>query len=89
MSKPITTERVAKTAHDVIDETAAKTAPVEVKLRDKATHAGEKVEATQEKARDQIDESLEKMESFVKERPVTSAGIAFAAGVLVSTLLRR
>lgn len=89
MSKATTTTRVAKTAHDVIDETAAKAGPVEMKIRETAAIAGNKVEATQEKARDQIDESLEKMESFVRERPVTSAGIAFAAGVLVSTLLRR
>lgn len=84
-----TTRRAAKTAHDVIDETAAKAEPVELQLREKAATAGEKVGATQEKAREQLDESLAKAEKFVKEKPFASAGIAFAAGIVVSTLLRR
>lgn len=89
MSKTTTTSRAAKAAHEVIDDTAAKTEPVELQIREKAASAGDKVEETQEKAREQLDESLAKAESFVKDKPFTSAGIAFAAGIVVSTLLRR
>jgi len=89
MSTKTTTSRAAQAAHEVIDDTAAKAEPVELQLREKAANAGEKVEATHEKAREQLDQSLAKAESFVKEKPLASAGIAFAAGLLVSALLRR
>jgi ElaB/YqjD/DUF883 family membrane-anchored ribosome-binding protein len=89
MNKSTTTSRAAKAAHNVIDETAAKAEPVELQIREKAAVAGEKAEATQEKAREQLDQSLAKAERFVKEKPLASAGIAFAAGIVVSALLRR
>lgn len=89
MNTKSTTSRVAKAAHDVIEDTAAKAEPVELQLREKASSAGDKVEETQAKAQAQIEQSLATIESFVKEKPVASAGIAFAAGILVSALLRR
>jgi ElaB/YqjD/DUF883 family membrane-anchored ribosome-binding protein len=89
MNKSTTTSRAAKAAHNVIDETAAKAEPVELQIREKAAVAGEKAEATQEKAREQLDHSLAKAERIVKEKPLASAGIAFAAGIVVSALLRR
>lgn len=84
-----TASRVAKAAHNVIDDTSAKAEKVELQLREKASETGRKVEASQEKARAQIDESIASIEGFVKEKPMASAGIAFAAGMLVSALLRR
>lgn len=89
MSKKTTTSRAAETAHNVIDETAAKAEPVELQFREKATEAGQKIEATQEKAGEQLEQSIAKAEKFAKEKPIASAGIAFAAGMVVSALLRR
>lgn len=89
MSTESMTSRVAQAAHDMIDETAEKAESFEVQLREKASDAGDGVEAGQELAQQQIDESIAKVERFVKEQPVASAGIAFAAGILVSALLRR
>jgi ElaB/YqjD/DUF883 family membrane-anchored ribosome-binding protein len=76
-------------AHGVIDDTAAKAEVVEQQLRQQATKAGEKVEASQEAATKKIETSIAKAEAFAKEQPITAAGIAFAAGVITTALLRR
>jgi ElaB/YqjD/DUF883 family membrane-anchored ribosome-binding protein len=84
-----TTERVAKAAHAVVDEAAAKAKVVEEEIRDRAEQAGEALEETQQVASEQAEQYLKKAESFVSERPMFAAGIAFAAGVLATAMLRR
>lgn len=84
-----TTDRVAKAAHHAIDETAAKAEQVEKQVRERADRASAKVDRSQAAAREQIEESLDKVETFIREQPMTAAGIAFAAGIIVSTILRR
>lgn len=84
-----TTQRVADAAHSAIDQTAEKAEAVERQLREKAERAGEKVDATQEVATEKVEQSIAKVEAFVKEQPITAAGIAFAAGILTTALLRR
>lgn len=89
MSTRSTTNRVAQAMHDIVDETAEKAETFEAQLRENASSAGEDLEAGQDLVQQQIDESLAKVERFVKEQPVASAGIAFAAGIVVSAMLRR
>lgn len=84
-----TARRVADTAHDLIDDTAAKAENVELRLREKAAAAGDTLEAKKDSANEQVEQSLAKVESFVKEKPLTAAGIAFAAGVVATSILRR
>ena len=81
--------RVASVAHEFIDDTAAKADVVEQHLRESATKAADKVDASQEVASEQLDRTIRQVEGFVKGRPITSAGIAFAAGVLATAILRR
>lgn len=40
-------------------------------------------------ARDKVASALEQVQGFVEERPVTAMFIAFGAGLLASSLLRR
>lgn len=84
-----TARRVADTAHDLIDDTAAKAENVELRLREKAAAAGNTLEAKKDSANEQVEESLARVESFVKDKPLTAAGIAFAAGVVATSILRR
>jgi ElaB/YqjD/DUF883 family membrane-anchored ribosome-binding protein len=84
-----TTRRAADAAHSVIDDTAAKAEVVEQNLRQKAAKASRKVEASQEAAVQKFESSIAKAEAFAKEQPIAAAGIAFAAGVIASALLRR
>jgi ElaB/YqjD/DUF883 family membrane-anchored ribosome-binding protein len=83
------TRRVASSAHDTIDSAAVAADEIETQLRAGAVNAGAKLEHSQEAATAQVEKSLAKLESFVKGRPIAAAGIAFAAGVLATALLRR
>lgn len=83
------TQRVASSAHDTIDSAAAKAEELELQLRAGAVKAGMKIGASQEATTAQVEKSLAKLEAFIKGRPIAAAGIAFAAGVLATALLRR
>ena len=84
-----TTQKVASVAHEAINGVAEKAEPVEQRLRDQAIKTGEQLEATQTAAIEQMQESMLKMETFIKERPMAASGIAFAAGILAAAILRR
>jgi len=83
------TRKVASVAHEAIDGAARKAEPVEQQLREQANKASEQVEATQAAAVQQVEHSMKQLESFVRERPVAATGLAFAAGVLATIILRR
>ncbi|MCJ7590525.1 MAG: hypothetical protein MUO51_04165 [Woeseiaceae bacterium] len=83
------TQRVAHSAHDTINSTAAIAEELELQLRSGAVKAGTKIDASQEAATAKVEKSLAKLETFVKGSPIAAAGIAFAAGVLATALLRR
>jgi ElaB/YqjD/DUF883 family membrane-anchored ribosome-binding protein len=83
------TQRVASSAHETIDSAAVKAEELEVHLRAGVIKAGTKLDASQEAATAQVEKSLAKLETFVRGRPIAAAGIAFAAGVLATALLRR
>jgi ElaB/YqjD/DUF883 family membrane-anchored ribosome-binding protein len=84
-----TTRKVASVAHDAIESAVDRAEPVEQKLRDQANKAGDQIEATQHAAAEQVQQSMKKVESFVREKPVAATGIAFTAGIVVALLLRR
>lgn len=84
-----TARKVGESAHNLIDEATAKAEDLERQLRDKAAAAGEKYEAKKEATNQQVEQSLARVEEFVRERPMTAAGIAFAAGIVASSILRR
>jgi ElaB/YqjD/DUF883 family membrane-anchored ribosome-binding protein len=84
-----TARKVAEVAHKLIDESAGHAEDIERQIRQKAGQAQDKVAASQEAAGAQLERSLSQIESFAKERPLAATGIAFAAGVLMTALLRR
>lgn len=81
------TEKTTEALHKAVDTLADKAAGKEEKLRDSATHSAEAITKQQKELQDKWQNS--KVRSYASENPVAAAGIAFAAGVLVSTLLRR
>ena len=84
-----TTQKVASVAHDAIDGAAKKAEPLEHQLREQANKASDQMGDTQAAAKQQVEQSMRTVESFVRERPVAATGIAFAAGALAALLLRR
>jgi ElaB/YqjD/DUF883 family membrane-anchored ribosome-binding protein len=87
--KAPTTEKASETAHDAIDTAAAKARAFEREVRNRAAEAGEKIDGSTAAARARVDKSLSDYESYVREKPVASVGLAFAAGALAGWLLRR
>lgn len=81
-----TTQKAASMAHEAIDHAAERAEPLEQKVRQQAHIAQDKFNAT---ASQQLHQQVEKVETFIKERPVAATGIAFAAGILAAIILRR
>jgi len=88
-SEAPTTHKMASVAHDAIEDAARKVEPIEQQLREQAHKAGEQMEATQAAAMKQVEQSMKKVETFVREQPVAATGLAFAAGAVFALILRR
>jgi ElaB/YqjD/DUF883 family membrane-anchored ribosome-binding protein len=83
-----TVEKARERAHEAVDSAAARAEPLERRVRSEATSAQQKLHETKEAATGKVEDSLASLESFIKARPMTAAGIAFAAGILASRLMR-
>ena len=84
-----TSRRVASMAHETIDKATGKAEQVERKLRTEAERIAEKSGESAAEVKQQLEQSLNRVEGFVKEKPFAAAGIAFAAGVVGALLLRK
>ena len=84
-----TAPRVADKAHETIDRAAEYATDAEQAVRSKASRAAEKLREKEEAAAATMDQSMETVRGYIEKNPIASAGIAFAFGIIVSTLLRR
>ena len=94
MSKPAssdhaTTDRLSERAHESVDRIATTAGKGEEKIRHEAAGAEARVREAGQKARQRSDETLQTVAVFVRDNPLTSLGIAFAAGTLLAALRRR
>ena len=87
--EPSVTERAARAAHRVVDQVAEKAASAEESVREHAARTQGQVSSSTEEIKAKASDGLATAESYVRENPLAAAGIAFAAGVLASVLLRR
>jgi|TARA_R110000868_G_scaffold201174_5_gene448747 ElaB/YqjD/DUF883 family membrane-anchored ribosome-binding protein len=81
------TSKASAALHKTVDTLAEKAAGTEEKLRTSASHSAESIAAQQKAIQDKWQSS--KVRNYATENPLATAGIAFAAGVLLSSLLRR
>ena len=84
-----TTDRLASMARDTIDRVTPKANRAEHEVRDAAARTTGGAKHLQEQAVEAAEESLRKTRDYIAANPLTTAGIAFAAGVIVSLLIRR
>jgi ElaB/YqjD/DUF883 family membrane-anchored ribosome-binding protein len=84
-----TTDRIASMAHDTLDRVTPKANRAEHQVRDAATETTDGIKQLQEQAVEAAEEGLRQTRSFIANNPLTTAGVAFAVGVLLSTLIRR
>jgi ElaB/YqjD/DUF883 family membrane-anchored ribosome-binding protein len=84
-----TSDRLASMAHETIDRVTPKANRAEHEVRGVAAKAADGAKLLQEQAVQATEENLRKVRSFVESNPLATAGIAFAAGALLSALVRR
>ena len=84
-----TAERLAAKAHDTVDRVAEAANYAEREVRGAAARTAEQAKELRDQALERADENMQRVRSYVEQNPMMAAGIAFAAGVLLSTLFRR
>lgn len=80
------TERTVTAAHRSIDALAKHAYRSEQALREAAATSADKYNQQQEQLRSQVNSTLEKSRSYMREHPLAGAGMAFAAGVILTAL---
>ncbi|WNO61602.1 DUF883 domain-containing protein [Rheinheimera sp. MMS21-TC3] len=83
------TEKAAAAAHHAVDAMSTKAANAEETIRKTASESSEAWHQRQEQLQQQLESGYQRTRTFASENPVAAAGIAFAAGVLLTALLRR
>jgi ElaB/YqjD/DUF883 family membrane-anchored ribosome-binding protein len=80
-----TTERLAAAMHQTVDRVAEQAGSVAHDLRNRAAALAEQ----EERARAAVAANMRKAQAYLRKQPLLGAGIAFTAGVVVSSLLLR
>ena len=84
-----TTDRLASMAHETIDGVTPRANRAEHEVRAAATRAADEAKLMQERAVEAAEDNLRKLRSYAERNPLVTAGIAFAAGALLTALARR
>jgi len=84
-----TSDRLASMAHETIDRVTPKANRAEQEVRGAAARAADSAKLLQEQTVLATEENLRKVRSFIGSNPLATAGIVFAAGILLGALVRR
>ena len=84
-----TSDRLASMAHETIDRVRPRANRAELEVRDAASKTTEGVKQLQEQAVEAAEQGLSQARSYMSSNPLTTAGIAFAAGAVLGALIRR
>lgn len=82
-------ERLASRAHEAIDRAEETASSIEDGLRSRARHAAEVAAEAEERALAGARDHAAQARRYIRSNPFATAGIAFAAGIVISALLRR
>lgn len=77
-TKSTTTDKVSDKAHEAVD-----------KVSDRLNEAEENIRATTQDAQARTEDVFKKVTDYVHDNPLTSLGLAFAAGMFFSSMNRR
>lgn len=83
------TDRASTAAHSAVDSIASKAATAEEKIRQTASNSQNTFHQKEEEIKQQLSQSLDRTRQMTQQNPLATIGIAFAAGMLFSSLLRR
>lgn len=83
------TDRASTAAHSAVDSIADKAATAEEKIRQTAANSQGTFKQKEEEIKQQVSQSMDRTREMAKQNPLATIGVAFAAGMLFSSLLRR
>lgn len=83
------TEHAAEAAHETVDRVADTVARAEGQVREKAAAGEERLRMKSAEARASTERLADQVRQYARENPLAAAGIAFAAGLVVSRMLSR
>jgi ElaB/YqjD/DUF883 family membrane-anchored ribosome-binding protein len=86
---PTTTDRVAAKAHEAVDTIAERAQRAERDVRSAAERTVEQARQLRDDYADTAEQGLRRAASYIESNPLAFVGIAFVAGVLLSTMMRR
>ncbi|MEX0624198.1 YqjD family protein [Saccharospirillum sp.] len=84
-----TTDRLSESAHESVDHIAKTAGKAEERIRHEAAYAQAHVKEAGQKTKERTEDTLQSISGFVRENPLMSVGLAFAAGSLLSALKRK
>jgi ElaB/YqjD/DUF883 family membrane-anchored ribosome-binding protein len=79
----------ARQARESIDHASERSRELEDELRRGAADAAERLRETEERLEASLQDGIERIKAYVNRNPMASAGIAFVAGLAISSLIRR
>lgn len=83
------TEKAQSAAHETIDKAAARASAAEERLRDTVENSSESLAGKKAALEVEMNTAADQARKFIVENPLMAAGIAFTAGLLISSLLSK
>jgi len=84
-----TTDRFAAKAHETADTIAERAQRAEREVRGAAERTADQARQLRDEYADTAEQGLRRAASYLESNPLAFVGIAFVAGVLLSTMIRR
>lgn len=88
-TEPRATEQAASVAHGAVDRAADTAAKAEERIREAAATGEQRLREKGEEARVTAERALDHIRQYTRDNPFAAAGIAFAAGMILSRLMSR
>ncbi len=82
-------EKIADAAHEANEKAAAGVINAKRRIKDTASDVSETLKETALGARHVSEDAFETVSDYVREHPLITIGAAFAAGVVIYSMLRR
>ena len=84
-----TTDRLTAKAHETVDTIAERAQRAEREVRGAAERTVDQARQLRDEYADTAEQGLRRATSYIESNPLAFVGIAFVAGVLLSTMIRR
>ncbi len=88
-AKDTVSEKAADQVHEAVDRLAASAKDAEERIRKLVAEAEGRLQSKSDNAQKRVEDLADSVGEYSREHPLATVGVAFAAGFLLSALLRR